>query len=91
MRKLGGHPSPAPASSTVEVTAPDVPLTAAGEPPLSCEYIGNAQARIRRIREWAEQEKQPKIYALANEAWNDLEVVRVINKELRRQLRKARR
>lgn len=58
------------------------------EPPHSCLHIGIAQAKIRRIREWAEVAGPNWIEHLAAEAWDEMEKVREINRELRERARK---
>ena len=54
------------------------------EPPLSCTYIAFAQAKLRRIREWAEQNDHVAVSCWADQAWDDIDKVRKINKELRK-------
>jgi len=54
------------------------------EPPLSCNYISYAQAKLRRIREWAERHEHIQAIIWASEAWDDIDKVRQINKALRK-------
>lgn len=55
------------------------------EPDLSCWHISYAQAKIRRIREWAEEQGEEWIEQLASAAWSDIDKVRAINRTLRKQ------
>jgi len=54
------------------------------EPPLSCNYISYAQAKLRRIKEWAERHEHIQAIIWASEAWDDIDKVRKINKALRK-------
>lgn len=55
------------------------------EPPHSCPALDHLQSRLRRIREWAEDAGEPKVALWANEAWDEAESVRDINRTLRKQ------
>jgi len=52
--------------------------------PHSCPAINEAQAKMRRIWDWAEENGHDRIALLAHEAWDEIESVRGINKSLRR-------
>lgn len=61
-------------------------LTAAVDPPdipHSCPHISYAQAKLRRIYDWAEETGHIHVEQWARAAWNDIENVRSINRALR--------
>lgn len=76
-----------PAGDRRQHTAPlSVTLTAAVDPPdipHSCPHISYAQAKLRRIFDWAEETGYIHVEQWARAAWADIEEVRSINRALR--------
>lgn len=54
------------------------------EPDLSCPHIGHAEAMLRRIMDWADEYEHFDVEGWAKEAYDEMGVIRSINKQLRR-------
>lgn len=52
--------------------------------PHSCPHINYVQGRLVRIAEWADERNEPLLATWAREAYHELDVVRSINRQLRR-------